>query len=157
MPFRIENALCERAAAVCRAEGKSLFDLLLAALFALCHRYSGQEDLVLGAAAEQPEHPWHGDLAHVLALRVPVSGGLLFHELVDRVAAAYAEARGQGEPDLATRADASYLPTLPRTGSRFTLSQRIRVPSAPDPTRCVLCAALGRLREGSSSEALLSP
>jgi amino acid adenylation domain-containing protein len=72
-----------------RAEGASIFMVLLAAFKVLLHRYSGQEDIVVGSpisrrTQQQTEH-LIGLFLNVAVLRTDISGNLTFRELLQRV------------------------------------------------------------------------
>src|SRR6185312_6742285 len=70
-------------------EGATLFMTLLAAFQTLLHRYSGQDDIVVGSAVagrNQPEtEALIGFFINVLALRTDLSGEPTFVELLQRV------------------------------------------------------------------------
>ncbi|NMO34579.1 amino acid adenylation domain-containing protein [Streptomyces sp. GMY01] len=71
-----------------RAADATLFMTLLAGYAALLHRYSGQDDIVVGtsvAGRDRPEtEPLVGPLANTLALRTDLAGDPTFRELLDR-------------------------------------------------------------------------
>ncbi|MCX5176294.1 non-ribosomal peptide synthetase [Streptomyces virginiae] len=70
------------------AANATLFMTLLAGYAALLHRYSGQDDIVVGttvAGRHRPEtEPLVGLLANTLALRTDLAGDPTFRELLDR-------------------------------------------------------------------------
>ncbi|HEU4405631.1 MAG TPA: MupA/Atu3671 family FMN-dependent luciferase-like monooxygenase [Polyangiaceae bacterium] len=84
-------ALSASLAAFGRRAGATLFVVLVAALKALLHRYSGQTDLALGtpvAGRSRPElEPLVGCFVNSLVLRTDLSGDPSFAELVGRVRA----------------------------------------------------------------------
>jgi amino acid adenylation domain-containing protein len=73
----------------CRRENVTPFMVLLATLYAVLHRYSGQQDIVVGspvAARTRVElEGLIGFFTNTLALRGDLSGNPSFHELVQRV------------------------------------------------------------------------
>ena len=72
---------------LCQREGVTLFIALLAGFKALLHRYTGQDDLVVGSGiANRGGAETEGLIGFfVNSLRTRVSGGLSFRELVGRV------------------------------------------------------------------------
>jgi amino acid adenylation domain-containing protein len=72
-----------------RAERATLFMLLLAAFKVVLHRYSGQDDVTVGASVSGRSHPQLepliGLFVNMLVLRTDVSGDPTFRELVHRV------------------------------------------------------------------------
>src|SRR5207302_7382218 len=70
-------------------EGVTLFMVLLAAFQTLLHRYSGQEDIVVGSPEAGRSHPQTQDVVgcfiNVLLLRTDFSGSPTFCELLARV------------------------------------------------------------------------
>jgi amino acid adenylation domain-containing protein len=72
-----------------RTEGATTFMTTLAALLALLHRWSGQEDLCVGTVVANRRRPESrtilGMLAHPLALRTDLSGDPTVRELLRRV------------------------------------------------------------------------
>jgi amino acid adenylation domain-containing protein len=75
--------------ALARREGASFYMTLLAVFDLLLHRYSGQDDVVLGMPVDGRDRPEFediiGDFVDTVILRVEVSGNLTFRELLDRV------------------------------------------------------------------------
>lgn len=87
--FTIDPQLATRLRELARAEGVSMFMLLLAAFNALLHRYSGAEDLVVGAPASGRHYDEIASLlgffSNTLALRSDLSRDPRFSELLARV------------------------------------------------------------------------
>ncbi len=85
IPEDLANAIAARA----RAEGSSLFMILLAAYAVLLHRYSGQEDLLIGSpVAGRPRRELEaliGCFVNTLVLRVRVTGAETFTGLLRQV------------------------------------------------------------------------
>ncbi len=81
-------ALSTGLAGLARANGASMYHVLVAAVSVLLHRWSGQTDLVLGTPVASRAHveleELIGYFANTLALRVPVDGDMTFVELVAR-------------------------------------------------------------------------
>ncbi|MER5704375.1 amino acid adenylation domain-containing protein [Micromonospora sp. NPDC002296] len=84
-PGPLRTALQELA----RSQGVGLFTVLLAALKALLHRYTGQSDIAVGSPVTNRTHvdvePLIGFFVNTLVHRTAVSGELTFAELVARV------------------------------------------------------------------------
>ncbi len=87
MPLTIE--LSQQLRQFCQQEGVTLYMAMLAVFQLLLHRYTGQEDIVVGSpisGRSQAElQRMIGPFINTLALRTAVSGDLTFHELVQRV------------------------------------------------------------------------
>ena len=85
----IGEALAEAIARQARAEGTSLFMFLLAAYGVLLHRYSGQEDMLIGSpVAGRPRRELEGLIGcfvNTLVLRIKVTGAETFTELLRQV------------------------------------------------------------------------
>jgi amino acid adenylation domain-containing protein len=88
-PFRLSSRLSERLKAMGRQEGVTLFMTLLAAFQVLLHRYSGQDDVVVGVSvAERTRAELEGLIGcfiNTLALRTDLSGRPTFRDLLARV------------------------------------------------------------------------
>jgi hypothetical protein len=87
--FTFDATLTEDLRRLCRQERASLFTLFAAALAAVLHRYTGQDDLLIGipiADRERPElQPMIGFLVDTLVLRTDLGGAPTFRELIARV------------------------------------------------------------------------
>jgi amino acid adenylation domain-containing protein len=79
----------EAIKALCRREGGTLFMTLLAAFYTLLHRYTGQEDIIIGspigARPLTETEKLIGFFLNNLALRTDLSGDPTFREILDRV------------------------------------------------------------------------
>ncbi len=86
---RFSGALTAQLKALSRRHGATLFMALLGAFQVLLHRYSGQEDIVVGtpsAGRNRTElEPLIGFFVNTLALRTSVAGNPSFVELLGRV------------------------------------------------------------------------
>ncbi|HMJ66694.1 MAG TPA: amino acid adenylation domain-containing protein [Candidatus Binatia bacterium] len=86
VPFTISAELTRRLEEIAKREDVTLRVLLLAAFSALLHRYSGQEDIVVGTAvdarAQEETKELIGMFANTVALRTSVSGEMSFRELL---------------------------------------------------------------------------
>jgi amino acid adenylation domain-containing protein len=75
--------------ALAQSKGVSLFMVLLAGFKALLHRYTGVEDMVVGAPVSGRHHeeiaPLLGFFSNTLALRTDLTGDPSFAELLERV------------------------------------------------------------------------
>ncbi len=97
-PVAVDLEVTEGLRRLARAEGTTLFAVLLAAFDVLLHRYSGQDDLVVGSPIANRNREeiegLIGFFVNALALRVDTSGAPAFRELVGRVRKTTAEAQG---------------------------------------------------------------
>jgi amino acid adenylation domain-containing protein len=88
VPFLVSGQLRERLTQLGQGESATLFMVLLAALNVLLYRYSGQEDIAVGAPVAQRSRPEIEDLigffVNTLVLRTQLSGELTFRELLRR-------------------------------------------------------------------------
>ncbi|MFB6889990.1 condensation domain-containing protein [Kitasatospora sp. NPDC056327] len=87
--FTLSPDLAEAVKALCRAQGATLYMVLLAAFAALLHRTTGQDDLLVGSPVANRENaqldPLVGMFVNTLPLRVDASGDPAFGALVQRV------------------------------------------------------------------------
>jgi acyl-CoA synthetase (AMP-forming)/AMP-acid ligase II len=88
-PFKCDSMLANDLRQLCRQQQTSLFTVFAAALNAIVHRYTGQEDILIGvpiADRERPElQPLIGLLFDTQVLRTDLSGNPTFRELMARV------------------------------------------------------------------------
>jgi len=86
--FRLPQGLSDDLRRAARGEGATVFMALLAAFVGLLHRYTGQDDIIVGtvsAGRKQSEvQGLLGCFQNPLALRVDVSGNPSFRELLAR-------------------------------------------------------------------------
>jgi amino acid adenylation domain-containing protein len=84
----LPKGVCDELKALSRREGATLFMTLLAAFQTLLHRYTGQEDIVVGAAIAGRIRPEVEELVglfiNTLALRGDASGNPTFREFLAR-------------------------------------------------------------------------
>lgn len=86
--FRLQGGLLERINAVAENHNTTVFVVLLTAFLATLHRYSLQDDIIVGVPvacrsfAETEEII--GDILNTLALRSSISGELQFSELINQ-------------------------------------------------------------------------
>jgi len=87
--FTVSQSLYEGIKALSRQEGATLFMTLLAAFDLLLHRYTSQDDIVIGTAIANRNIVETEDLigffVNTLALRTKLSGDLTVRELIGRV------------------------------------------------------------------------
>ncbi|MGE5630186.1 MAG: non-ribosomal peptide synthetase, partial [Caulobacteraceae bacterium] len=87
--FRLEKDLTEKLKKVCKANGATLYMALLSAYNILLSKYSGQEDIVIGAAAAgRPHADLHsmvGMFVNTLAMRSYPEGRKSFNEFLQEV------------------------------------------------------------------------
>jgi amino acid adenylation domain-containing protein len=88
--LRLEAPLAQALGARAKAEGTSLFALMLAAFQALLHRHSGQEDLLVGVPYSGRSLDWHtrvvGYLVNTLPVRSRAPEGVTFRSFSQDVA-----------------------------------------------------------------------
>lgn len=88
-PWRLDGDLATRLTALAREHDATLYMALLAGFTAVAHRWSGQEDLVVGSPVANRNHPQTegliGFFVNMLPLRADLSGNPTFRELMDRV------------------------------------------------------------------------
>jgi amino acid adenylation domain-containing protein/non-ribosomal peptide synthase protein (TIGR01720 family) len=96
LPFRIDCKIANRLNAVARRYGATLYSTLLAVFQTLMYRYTGQRQIVVGSPASgrtvREFEPVVGYFANMLPLRVDLSDGLPFAELLAQVQRTAAEA-----------------------------------------------------------------
>jgi amino acid adenylation domain-containing protein len=84
----IDAALARRLRRLAEAEGVTLFTLLLAALQALLHRHTGQDDILIGAPAAARARPEFdrvvGYFVNMIVLRSDLTGDPPFRTLLDQ-------------------------------------------------------------------------
>ena len=87
--FALEKELVEKLAALARAEGATLYMLLLAAFQILMHRYTGQGDIVVGSPTSARSRADFdgvvGCFFNTLVLRERLSSNPVFQEFLRRV------------------------------------------------------------------------
>ena len=86
---KLADDTLERLGGLARTEGATLFMVMLAAFEVLLHRYSGQEDVVVGTPVDTRGRAeleqLIGPFVNTLVLRSDLSGAPSFRELLDRV------------------------------------------------------------------------
>ncbi|HEX7175266.1 MAG TPA: amino acid adenylation domain-containing protein [Pyrinomonadaceae bacterium] len=92
----LPRSLTEELGALCRAEGATLFMLLLSAFKVLLHRHTRQADIIVGAPIANRNRREIEDLigffVNTLVLRTDISGDPTFQELLRRVSRVTLEA-----------------------------------------------------------------
>jgi amino acid adenylation domain-containing protein len=85
----LPSELLEGVQELAKREGVTPFTVFLGAFFALLHRYTGQEDLVLGSPTGNRDHaevePLVGFFVNMLVLRADASGDPTFRDFVGRL------------------------------------------------------------------------
>jgi amino acid adenylation domain-containing protein len=88
-PFALGKRLTDALKALSRQEGVTLYMTLAAAFYTLLHRYSGQNDIVIGSTTGGRKRPeverLVGYFLNTLVLRTNLSGNPPFRELLMRV------------------------------------------------------------------------
>ena len=99
--FELPLALAHRVAELARAEGATLYMVLLAAFDALLHRLSGQSDIIVGSPTANrgrvETEGLIGFFVNSLVLRTDLSGDPTFQELLGRVRQGTLEAFSHAE------------------------------------------------------------
>ncbi|SMF97565.1 amino acid adenylation domain-containing protein [Methylomagnum ishizawai] len=94
--LRIDTELADRLRALAQRRGATVFTLLLAAYSAWLHRYTRQDDLIVGTAgtgrSEARFAPVVGNCVNPLAIRARLSSGESFTAHLDRVKATVLDA-----------------------------------------------------------------
>jgi thioesterase domain-containing protein len=97
----LPRQLTEGLEMLSRREGVTLFMTLVAAFQTLLHRYTGQDEIVIGTetgSRHQPEiKPLIGFFLHTLVLRTDLSGNPTIRELLRRVRQVSSEAYAHGD------------------------------------------------------------
>ena len=87
--FAFSPVLSQSLKALCRQEGVTLFMVLLASYKILLHRYTGQQEIVVGSPIANRQRKelegLIGFFINMLALRTVISGELTFREYLKRV------------------------------------------------------------------------
>ncbi len=87
--FALPAPLVERLKALGRQDQATLFMILEASFAALLHRYTGQDDLLVGTPitgrTQRETEPLVGNFINVVVLRARFSEGLTFHALLQQV------------------------------------------------------------------------
>jgi amino acid adenylation domain-containing protein len=95
-PFQLSPSVTEDATRLGNMERATPFMVLLAGFAGLLHRYTGQDDIVIGAAVANRSRaelePLIGFFVNTIALRTDLSGQPTFRQLVRRVREATSEA-----------------------------------------------------------------
>jgi amino acid adenylation domain-containing protein len=99
--FTLPESLSEKLKTLSRQEGATLFMTLLAAFTLLLHRYTGQEDILVGTAISSRKWPeverLLGVFLNTVILRTRLSGELRFRELLARVREVTLEGLAHGD------------------------------------------------------------
>ncbi|MCC6177443.1 MAG: amino acid adenylation domain-containing protein, partial [Chloroflexi bacterium] len=89
IPFRVPASTVERLTALGRLERATLYMVLVAGFQTLLHRYTGQDDVVIGSVIadrrQSQTHPSIGFFLNTLVTRTDLSGDPGFRELLRRV------------------------------------------------------------------------
>ncbi|MEW5928133.1 MAG: amino acid adenylation domain-containing protein [Gemmatimonadota bacterium] len=122
--FRIDAPLAAEIGAMARREGATRFMALLAGFQALLHRYTGQDDLVVGTPVAGRDHPalepLIGFFVNVLPVRARIGDGDDFRALLRGVRSATLDAYAHQEVSLEQVVDAA---GIVREASRSPLVQ----------------------------------
>jgi len=88
-PFHLAKDLTRRLQETAKAEGATLYTVLVAAFLALLHRYSGQKDILIGSpAAGRTRAEFEGIIGcffNAVVLRAKLSGDEPFNEFLQQV------------------------------------------------------------------------
>ncbi|MGZ3457930.1 MAG: non-ribosomal peptide synthetase, partial [Archangium sp.] len=98
---RLDDTLVRALEALAKAEGTSLYALLLAAFQLLLHRHSGQDDLLVGVPSSGRSQGWHagvvGYLVNTLAVRSRAPVGSSFRTFYREAARTLLKALAHGD------------------------------------------------------------
>ncbi|HXI25868.1 MAG TPA: amino acid adenylation domain-containing protein [Pyrinomonadaceae bacterium] len=101
LPFTFSQLLSEKLKALSRSERTTLFMTLLAAFQTVLHRYTDQDDLVVGTVKSNRNQSEFEELAgfflNTLVLRTDVSGNPTFRELLARTRQVTVDALAHGD------------------------------------------------------------
>ncbi|HYV24457.1 MAG TPA: condensation domain-containing protein, partial [Pyrinomonadaceae bacterium] len=101
LPFTFSELLSEKLKALSRRERTTLFMTLLAAFQTVLHRYTDQDDLVVGTVKSNRDQPEFEELAgfflNTLVLRTDLSGNPTFRELLARTRQVTVDALAHGD------------------------------------------------------------
>ena len=138
LPLDLGEKLSTQLKALSREQGVTLFTTLIAAFSVLMHRYSGQEDIILGTPTygrEQPEFETVvGNFINMVALRMAISGEqgfITFLESVRRTVLKVMEHQDYPFPLLVERLHTFANPAYPPSFKYSSFSK-----SWTDPIRC---------------------
>src|SRR6266516_7963971 len=99
--FALSQRLTDGLKALSRQEGVTLYTVLTAAFQTLLHRYTGQNDLVIGTVSSNRKRPevqgLVGYFLNTLVLRTNMDGNPTFRELLGRVREVVISARRHEE------------------------------------------------------------
>ena len=137
--MRLDEPLAQALGALAKAEGISLYALLLAAFQVLLHRHCGQEDLLVGVPSSGRSQEWHsrvvGYLVNMLPVRSRAPAGMSFRTFYKATARTLREALARGDypfprllEELKPPRDPSRAPLVQAT---FTLMPRPRADEEP--------------------------
>ena len=137
--FTLPPALADGVEALGREEGATPFMAFLAAFYAVVHRWTAQDDVVLGTAVAGRGRPELEELigffVNPLALRVDLSGAPSFRELLRRVRATTLEAYAHQDLPFEKLLEAlkveRSLSMHPLTQVAFTLHHEAPLPHPP--------------------------
>jgi amino acid adenylation domain-containing protein len=119
----LDESLLTGLKALGRKEGATLFVTLMAAFQVLLHRYSGQDDVVVGTVSanrSRPElAPLIGYLVNTLPVRGDLSGDPTFAELLERVRTATVGAYAHQDLSFAKMVEALRVPRDPSRSPLF--------------------------------------
>ncbi len=99
--FQFDRTMAGAIKGLSQREGVTVFAVLLASFLTLLHRYSGQEDIVVGSATAGRNYPELervvGPFLNTVPLRTNLSGSPSFRELLGQVQGVSAEALSHDE------------------------------------------------------------
>ena len=136
-PFAIAAELAGSIHALCRSQGVTPYMVLLSTLQALLHRYSGQDDIVVGSPIANRNRSevegLIGYFVNMLALRTDLSGDPSFVDLVHRVREVALAAYEHQDLPLEKVIEVLHLPRDPSRTPLFQVMFVLQNNQAPEP------------------------
>lgn len=137
-PFTIPSALAQSLKDLGRREGATLFMVVLAGLFALLHRYTGQNDIIIGTLSPSGRkqsvfQQCIGYFLNPVALRANLSGDPSLRSLLGQMREVTLGAISNDDVTLSMIADRNQLTPDPSRHSFFTVALSVAPDVAPLP------------------------
>lgn len=136
--FTMPSELSQSLKDLGRREGATLFMVVLAGFFALLHRYTGQDDIIIGTLSpsgrkQSAFQRCIGYFLNPVALRATVSGNPSFRSLLSQMRETTLGAISNDDVPLSMIADRLHVKTDPSRHSFFTVALSVAPDVAPLP------------------------